>query len=167
MSEIKGFKFVYCDRPSRYEIRSPNGGMCSYCYSGGGGTETMAFNFLQAAQSELAALQEDLTNWKTKACESAERESSLREELEISRVAHHETAKIAAAAEQRNATITDLMDRVLGHFNFWKDHPYAEVLHGVIEDYQKIKPTESGARERADPRVIDALKEAGFLGSKC
>ena len=62
MSEVKGFKLIYCDRPARFEVHDMNGGMCSYCYEGNGGAETMAFKFLQAAQSELSALREELAS---------------------------------------------------------------------------------------------------------
>lgn len=151
MSEVKGFKLVYCDRPARFEIHDLNGGMCSYCYEGNGGAETMAFKFLQAAQSELAALREELDEkgWDEMMTKLEDQNVELRQRL--------------ADAERRNAD--DLRDaeryrklRTVTPYRFKKMQD-ASVTDGgdvlyfhserfdVLMDAVLAKPTESGASE--------------------
>ena len=70
-----------------------------------------------------------------------------------------------ADAERRNAELTDLIEKA----HTWVDRNNcggwdAYELRDRLAD--ALKPTESGASD-SDPRTVDALKDAGFLGSKC
>ena len=97
------------------------------------------FSDYKTTQSELAALREELAE--------SGKADHLRQRIAFLTTEIHKQAERLAAAEQQNAELMALMARVEDHFKFWSDHAYAEVLHGVIEDYRKIKPTESGASE--------------------
>ena len=102
-------------------------------------------------QPELAALREDLLELEGE-CDT----------LEHANV----TLKLSLAdAERRNAELTDLIEKA----HTWVDRNNcggwdAYELRDRLAD--ALKPTESGASD-SDPRTVDALKDAGFLGSKC
>lgn len=163
MSEVKGFKLVYCDCPARFEIHDLNGGMCSYCYEGNCGAETMAFKFLQAAQSELAALREELAIVSREKNDVAHRANETAERLNsmtISKVTMQNklkqklasTQQRLTAAEQRNA---ELVASIVALPDELKELSGCENTAGVYAciDYisnwvaEPAKPTESGASE--------------------
>jgi len=118
VSEVKGFKLVYCDRPARFEIHDLNGGICSYCYEGNGGAETMAFKFLQAAQSELSALREELASAYQSFDKLADIVGFSEERLQQTGDSPMDCAiqlkQRLADAERRNAELIDLLRRTLG-----------------------------------------------------
>lgn len=72
---------------------------------------------------------------------------ALREELETSRAAHHITAQVATAAEQRNAELVALLRETSDYLDgstrnaVWCD----SILHKKMR--AAIKPNESGASE--------------------
>lgn len=110
-----------------------------------------------AAQSELAKSKRDLENWKRKACEAAEREAALREELanayaelrnrcSIIAASVNESDNLSislAAAEKRNANLTALLQRVI--YTGELSEPFYEEFEAEI--CTALKPTESGASE--------------------
>ncbi len=119
-----------------------------YRFKGAAGEYVYSVDY-DAAQSELSALREELTIWKTKACEAAEREAALREELAKLRE-RHDTVKCQrndaqqrlTAAEQRNAVLCDLLDEA----QVIAGHSFSTAFVAEI-DAALAKPTESGASE--------------------
>lgn len=122
--------------------------------------------------SDYDAAQSELTTWKTKACEAAEREAALREELAKADPAgsfdkhmrymqeNIELKQRLAAAEQRNAELTQALERGklwLELFRAWfgdygvsqEDHAaIIRTLKGLPHPPSEFdKPTESGASE--------------------
>lgn len=50
----------------------------------------------------------------------------------------------AVQLKARNAELEGLLDRVVDHANFWRDHPYAEVVESIAKDYKALsKPAGS------------------------
>lgn len=107
-------------------------------------------------RGQLTATEIDLTTWKTKACEAAEREAALREELAganrrigacINQI--EEQQQRLAAAEQRNSEL-EVFERFAGYL---LDHCEGETIYEeslqywLSESIKLYKPTESGASE--------------------
>lgn len=109
-----------------------------------------------ATQAELAALREAYMA-------AGEREHSLREELQTRTADLLECGTRRKAAEHRNAELIKLLREVQPCVSKYTNGTKS-TMRAKIDNF--LKSIESGVSE-ADPRVIDALKEAGFLGSKC
>jgi rubrerythrin len=93
-----------------------------------------------AAQSELAALREELAKWKSIA-ESNNQSANFWFANHVDQVDSHDDAKQRlAAAEQRNAELLDLLRDI-------KDAPGGSSFRKHIEAALKNKSTESGASE--------------------
>lgn len=87
--------------------------------------------------------------------------AAFREELETSRVAHHETAKVAndlqhrlAAAEQRNADLEELLRDGINSVQVLSETPdtrneeqWVDLHAWTFNADDALKPTESGASE--------------------
>lgn len=124
--------------------------------------------------SDFDAAQVELAIWKTKACEAAEREASLREELaglqascsidrrHLDRMIDHgdDLQQRLTAAEQRNAELTQALERGklwLELFRAWfGDYGVSKEDHmSIIRTLRSLphpptefdNPTESGASE--------------------
>jgi hypothetical protein len=112
--------------------------------------------YLVNATAQLCELYRDMEVYvKASDFDAAKSElAALREELETSYVAHHETAKVAddlqqrlAAAEQRNAVLTKALIDIRENSDDSGAYECASEALGSTGRDTDPKPTESGASE--------------------
>jgi len=142
-----------------------------YTFKGAAGYYVYSKDY-DAAQSELAVLNEhielltaDLAWSENDSHDQSKELAALREELETSRIAHHETAKVAdalqqrlTAAEQRNAQ----HEGMLRHFASCADvRQVGTLAMGYVAAL--TKPTESGASDTGKPAVGSVVIVCGGI----